>query len=512
MLNRLDHEITATPKSIAYNATIYGFWSGQASDDKPTCVVQPTNREQVAAVVKILTRWHCQFSVKGGGHTPFAGAASINNGVTIDLAKLNTISVDKNVGLAHIGAGLKWGAIYEYLESNGMMVSGGRASQVGIGGLVVGGKSSFERDTKCSLIAKMNTNIGGYSWFAPQKGFVADTVINFELVIGNGSIINVNATSNSDLFVGLKGGGNNFGIVTRYDLDAFPFDKMWGGIMVYPTSTSKAQIEFFTNFTNHVADDPKANFIHIWVYQQTSGTQTILNIIDYVAPIEAPVIYSGALSIPDLVSNTMRITNVSSLTGEIVETAPRSNSRNLFVTATFSNSAKMYETAVNISNKHMEPLKNITGLVWSLLFQPIPLIVSEHTVAAGGNILGVDRSKANLTLFLINLTWLEASDDERFADVAYAAIDEINAVAESLGVSNPFIYLNYAGQKQNPLAGYGQENLKKMRALSRKYDHQGVFQKLVRGGFKIPGMNYDMERYVGSRDVGMEESGCSPLY
>ncbi|KAB8293921.1 hypothetical protein EYC80_009394 [Monilinia laxa] len=346
------------------------FWSGQASDDRPNCIVQPTIREHVAAVVKILTHWQCQFSVKGG-HTPSAGAASINNGVTIDLAKLNTISVDKNVGVAYIGAGLKWGAIYEYLESNGIMVSGGRASLVGIGGLVVG---DVERDHE---------------------------------------------------------------------------------------------------------DDPKANFLQSWACQQMSGTQRILNVIDYVAPIEAPVIYSGALSIPDLVSNTMRITNF--------------NSRNIFVTATFLSSAEMYETAVNISNKYMGPLRNITGLVWFLLFQPIPLIVSEHTVAAGGNIMGVDRNKANLTLFLINVTWLEASDDEKFTDAADAAIDEINAVAESLGVSNPFIYLNYAGQKQNPLAGYGEENLKKMRALSKRYDHQGVFQKLVKGGFKDPGMKYDME-------------------
>lgn len=136
--------ITVTPGSTAYNATIYDFWSGQARDDEPTCVVQPTTSESVAAVVKILTPLQCQFSVKGGGHTPFAGAASINDGVTIDMAKLNTISVDKNLSVAYVGPGLKWGQTYEYLESQGMMVSGGRASDVGVGGLVVGGKLSFD--------------------------------------------------------------------------------------------------------------------------------------------------------------------------------------------------------------------------------------------------------------------------------------------------------------------------------------------------------------------------------
>ncbi|KAF7924981.1 uncharacterized protein EAE98_007069 [Botrytis deweyae] len=414
----LKSNITAAPNSKAYNATIYGFWSGQARDDKPTCVLQPTSREHVAAVVRTLTRWQCQFSVKGGGHTPFAGAASINDVVTIDLAKLNTISVDKNVGIAHVGAGLKWGQIYEYLETKGMMVSGGRASLVGIGGLVVG---------------------GGYSWFAPQKGFVADTVINFELVVGNGSIINVNATSNVDLFVGLKGG--------------------------------------------------------------VSGSQSILNVIDYVAPVEAPAIYSDALAIPNLISSTMRITNVSSLTDELAGGTSTLNSRYIFVTTTFSNSAGMYETAVNISNKHLEPFKNTTGLVWSILFQPIPLIVSERSIATGGNIMGVDRNKENLTLFLVYVTWLKASDDQKFTDAAYATVDEINAVAGTLGVTNPFIYLNYAGQKQNPLAGYGEGNMEKMRTLSRKYDPQGTFQKLVKGGFKIPGMEIVVDWKVGILEI-----------
>ncbi|TEY73411.1 hypothetical protein BOTCAL_0078g00040 [Botryotinia calthae] len=467
----LEPDITAAPNSNAYNTTIAGFWSGQARDDKPTCVVQPITREHVAAVVRTLTRWQCQFSVKGGGHTPFPGAASINDGVTIDLAMLNTISVDRNAGIAYVGSGLKWGQIYEYLEPKNMMVAGGRDSLVGIGGLIVG---------------------GGYSWFAPQEGFVADTVINFELVVGNGSIINMNATSNSDLFVGLKGGGNNFGIVTRYDIKAFPFNKLWGGIMVYPTTTAKAQTNFFTNFTNHISDDPRANFLNIWSYRQVSGTQSIFNIIDYVAPVVAPAIYSDALAIPDLVSSTMRITNLSSLTDELSGTSTL-DSRYIFVTTTFSNSAEMYETAVNISNKHLEPFKNTTGLVWSILFQPIPLIVSEHSVAAGGNIMGVDRSKDNLTLFLVYVTWLEALDDQKFTDAAYATVDEINAAAEDLGVTNPFVYLNYAGKTQNPLAGYGEKNTEKMRALSKKYDPQGTFQKLVKGGFKIPGVETVMD-------------------
>lgn len=108
-------------------------------------------------------------------------------------------SVNADGTVASIGSGARWGEIYATLIPLGKMVAGGRDSNVGIGGLVLG---------------------GGYSWFTSKMGFVADGVVNFELVTGSGAIIQVNATSYSDLFVGLKGGGNNFGIVTRYDSGA----------------------------------------------------------------------------------------------------------------------------------------------------------------------------------------------------------------------------------------------------------------------------------------------------
>lgn len=104
--------------------------------------------------------------------------------------------------------------------------------------------------------------------------------------------------------------------------------------------------------------------------------------------------------------------------------------------------------------------------------------------------MGVGRNNGNHMLFLIYLNWIELSDDQRFTDAAYATIDDINAAVKTLEVADPYVYLKYAGQRQrqNPVAGYGEDKVEKIRALSRKYDSQGVFQKLVPGAFKIPGM------------------------
>lgn len=66
-----------------------------------------------------------------------------------------------------------------------------------------------------------------------MRGTAADDMLNFEVVLANGSIVNANADENADLYKALKGGGNNFGIVTRFDMRTFsaPPNGLWGGLL-----------------------------------------------------------------------------------------------------------------------------------------------------------------------------------------------------------------------------------------------------------------------------------------
>lgn len=125
--------------STEYNTTIFGFFSGQCRDDTPRCIVQPTRAEDVSDAVRVLVKYDCQFSVKGGGHTPWAGAASFNGGVTIDMAKLDKTTLNHDNTIASIGAGSRWGEVYNTLIPTGYMIAGGRDSTVGVGGLILGG-------------------------------------------------------------------------------------------------------------------------------------------------------------------------------------------------------------------------------------------------------------------------------------------------------------------------------------------------------------------------------------
>jgi len=81
----------------------------------------------------------CNFAIRGAGHTPYAGAANIESGVTIDMGKMNTVTVNAAKTVASIGPGARWVDVYNSLDPLGVMVTGGRSGTVGVGGLITGG-------------------------------------------------------------------------------------------------------------------------------------------------------------------------------------------------------------------------------------------------------------------------------------------------------------------------------------------------------------------------------------
>lgn len=94
----------------------------------------------------------CRFAVRSGGHTPWFGAASIKDGVTIDLSPLNRTVYNKGNSTASIGPGARWKSVYETLDQIGVAVPGGRAGTVGVGGLILGGKESRDMISRGALL------------------------------------------------------------------------------------------------------------------------------------------------------------------------------------------------------------------------------------------------------------------------------------------------------------------------------------------------------------------------
>jgi FAD/FMN-containing dehydrogenase len=86
---------------------------------------------------------------------------------------------------------------------------------------------------------------------------------------------------------------------------------------------------------------------------------------------------------------------------------------------------------------------------------------------------------------LFDYSWDDEDDDALFRRLAASALERLSTYARSIGADNEYVYLNYADRTQNPLRGYGDENVEYMRRVARGYDPTGVFQHQVPGGFKV---------------------------
>jgi FAD/FMN-containing dehydrogenase len=134
----------------------------QQRETFPSCRVVPISTEEVAKAVQVLVSHSCLFSIKSGGHSGISGASNIETGVTIDLSSLNHIEISDDKTIVLVGPGARWGEVYTQLALKDLAVVGGRVSDVGVGGLVLG---------------------GGMSYFSNRYGWAADNVQNFEVCL-----------------------------------------------------------------------------------------------------------------------------------------------------------------------------------------------------------------------------------------------------------------------------------------------------------------------------------------
>ncbi|KAF2658697.1 FAD-binding domain-containing protein, partial [Lophiostoma macrostomum CBS 122681] len=192
--------LCGTEEFNAQNAT---YAAQQNSEIVPAAIFLPEAKEDVAEFIRLITPTakdgSFAFVIRGGGACPLPYGTNIEKpGITLDLAHLNQITVlEESVS---IGAGASWGAVYEALDGTGRGVSGSRSSKGGIGGLALQ---------------------GGLSFFSSREGCIADNVLSYEIVLAFGEIVNASATEKSDLWKALRGGSNNFGIVTRFEFRTF---------------------------------------------------------------------------------------------------------------------------------------------------------------------------------------------------------------------------------------------------------------------------------------------------
>jgi FAD/FMN-containing dehydrogenase len=205
----------------------------------PALVVQPATAADVAAAVTFARAHKLLISVKGGGHN-IAGTSMAAGGVTLDMSRMRSITVDAQAKLAYVGPGCLLQDVDRATQEHGLATVLGFISEVGVGGLTLG---------------------GGPGYLARRFGWTVDNLEEVEIVTADGEIRIANRNENSDLFWAVRGGGGNFGVVTRFTYRLHEVGPMvYGGLIAWPFERADEVLPAYRTIT---AEAPRE--LAIWL-------------------------------------------------------------------------------------------------------------------------------------------------------------------------------------------------------------------------------------------------------
>ncbi|KAF4583276.1 6-hydroxy-D-nicotine oxidase [Ophiocordyceps camponoti-floridani] len=459
------------PDSPEYR-TANTYWSTRQSRVHPRCFVAPTSTSQVSETIRILSSLRTPFSVKSGGHAAFENGSNTPNGITIDLVNLNDIIVSPGRQTVSIGPGNRWINVSRALDPHGLAVVGGRAADVGVSGLILG---------------------GGISYFSGSRGWACDNVRNYEVVVSSGRIVQASPSVNPDLYWALRGGGgSNFGIVTRFDVEAFPQGDLWTSSISFPASLNQTVVSLFQELSSRgFEQDPLAHFYFVMTYESRSDDFLILTSFfhpDPPADGAIPPVFLPFHSTPGgtPLANGTRRASVSALSMAIDQ--PSGSRQTWWDTSVDVSSAKLFQDIVSLFEAFVKDFAvraANTELTPYLIFQPISPSVINAMQKNGGNALGLIPEDGPLMIVQLAVSWSDEQLDSYVEKSSAALIEQIDELSRQGSLFRGFRYMNYAGRDQNVFASYGNRSLGRLKAIAERWDPDGVFRDLWKGYFKL---------------------------
>ncbi|GBC94311.1 6-hydroxy-D-nicotine oxidase [bacterium HR16] len=208
-------------------------------DRSPALIARCVSSEDVIHAVKFAREQNLLVSIRGGGHN-IAGNAVCDDGLMIDLSLMKGVQVDANARRASVESGCTLADVDAATQAHGLATPLGINSTTGVAGLTLG---------------------GGFGWLSRKYGMTVDNLLSADVVTADGRKVHASETENADLFWGLRGGGGNFGIVTRFEFQLHPVGPdVLSGLIAFPFDQAKSVLTQFARFTKTMPDD-----LNVWV-------------------------------------------------------------------------------------------------------------------------------------------------------------------------------------------------------------------------------------------------------
>jgi FAD/FMN-containing dehydrogenase len=209
------------------------IWNGM-HDKRPALIARCTSAEDVSRAVTFARERELLVAVRGGGHS-WPGKSVCDGGLMIDLSMMNSVSVDAEKQRAFSRGGSLLNALDTAAREHGMITTAGVVSHTGVGGFTLG---------------------GGFGRLNRKFGLAIDNLRSAEIITTDGTIRRVSDDEDADLFWAIRGGGGNFGVVTEFEFQLYPFElEVLSGNIAWPIDQAREVLDFYGDWYGGLSDD-----------------------------------------------------------------------------------------------------------------------------------------------------------------------------------------------------------------------------------------------------------------
>lgn len=418
-------------------------WNGMV-DRRPAAIVQCASADDVAPAIAFARGRGLTISVRGGGHH-IAGNSIADGGLVIDFSAMRAVRVDAARRSAAVEPGATLADFDAAVQRHGLVVPVGINSTTGISGLTLG---------------------GGFGWLTRKYGLTIDALRSADVITADGEKLWASASENADLFWALRGGGGNFGVVTRYEFELSPLGpNIVAGLIVYPFAQAK---QVLTRYRDFVASAPEE--LTAWIVLRHAPPLPFLPAdVHGTKVVVVALAYCGDVSQAEVVAAPLHVLGAAH--GAHVGEMP------------YVDWQKAFDPLLAPGARNYWKSHNFTELSDAALDTKIEhagRLPSPQCEIFIGHLAGApNRVARNATAYLAR--------DAKFVMNVHARWDDSAQDAECIGwardlfrASAPYAsggaYVNFMTEDEGErvAAAYG-ENYERLREIKRRYDPQNVF-------------------------------------
>lgn len=420
-------------------------WNGMI-DRHPALIARCAGAADVARCIEFGREHGLALAVRGGGHN-IAGSALCDDGLVMDLSGMREVDIDADRRRASVQPGATLADFDQAAQAFGLATPLGINSTTGVAGLTLG---------------------GGFGWLTRKHGMTVDNLVAAEVVTADGRVLEADAHENPDLFWGLRGGGGNFGVVTRFEYQLHPVGPgVHAGLFVYPQADARRVLGFFRDFTAEAPDE-----LSVYAVMRKAPPLPFLPESVHGEPVVVlAVCYAGDPAAG--ARHTEALQDIGKPHGVHVDTMPYANWQQAF-DPLLGPGARNYWKTHNLTGLEDAALDTMIAYAQRL---PTPEceILLPHLGGAANRVDETATAYPHRDVeYVLNIhaRWQEPADDERCAGWARGLFDAMQPHAQG----GAYINFMTADEAARVEKAYGAA-YERLAGTKKRYDPQNVFRQ-----------------------------------